>query len=267
MAVFDPELAARMKMPKELLEKASELHLAIHAGAQQVYAALFDYNQSKAVWHVYADMPAGMSPYAFIYARNWVEGVFRKCTITFDCDNYALVPQSMFDSGSCADYLSMQNGVETSSVGFIEMPEVEASLCFEWPEWHAALMKAIPNARLVPLSALLVRMASSRAQQGEMRCVVAFTSGFVTIAGLKNKSLLLLATHEARTPEDVLYHVSNAAMRLQLDMENCRIDLLDTTSVDETRALLSRYLRDAQPLAISDGMHAPAITQLHYLCA
>ena len=47
MAVFNPELAARMKMPKDLLDEASGLHLAMHLGELSVEAALFDAASSQ----------------------------------------------------------------------------------------------------------------------------------------------------------------------------------------------------------------------------
>jgi hypothetical protein len=267
MAVFDPELAARMKMPKELLERAPELHLAIHAGLREVHAALFDFNQSTCLWHVYSELPPGISPYAFIYGRNWIEGVFRKCTITFDCDTYALVPQSIFDPAAGADYLSLQHGVESTSTGFVELPEAEAVICFEWPDWYANLMRVIPNARVQPQSALLVRLALAKAQTGESSFLVATSSDYVTIAGVKNKVLMLLASHEARTPEDILYHLSNAALRLQIDMEHCRIQLLEAVENGEVLELLKRYVKEIRRVEAPASIESPAITQLHYLCA
>jgi len=267
MAVFDPELAARMKMPKELLERAPELHLAIHAGIGQVHAALFDFNQTACLWHVHADLPPGISAYAFIYGRNWIEGVFRKCTITFDCDTYALVPQSIFDPAACSDYLSMQHGVVSSTIGSVELPEAEAVICFEWPDWHDSLMRVIPNARVQPQSALIVRLALALAHSGENTFLIATSSDFVTIAGVKNKNLMLLATQAARTPEDVLYHLSNAAMRLQIDLENCRVQLMEAIENSEILELLRRYVKEIQPIEAPAKIESPAITQLHYLCA
>ena len=111
MIAFDPELAARMKMPKELLDRAPELHLALHTGQNHVHAALYDFASSTCFWNVQSEVPAHLSVYKFIYQRNWIEGVFRRCTVTFDSDAYALVPLSLFDAESCADYLQMQHGL------------------------------------------------------------------------------------------------------------------------------------------------------------
>ncbi|MFM7727568.1 MAG: DUF3822 family protein [Flavobacteriales bacterium] len=267
MTEFDPELSARMKMPTELLNRASEFHLAIHVGASELHAALFDFHASQCLWSVYSEIPAGISPYKFIYQRNWIEGVFRKCTITFDSDNYALIPQSLFDPSVCSDYLEMQHGIATLSAGSIELPEAEAVICFEWPEWYADVMRIIPNARVIPQAVLLVRLSTSFAQSGEAGFVVAVSSGQATIAGYKKKSLAVLVTQEARTTEDILYHLSNAALRLQMDPENSCVHLLEAQSNSEHASLLRRYVKEVVNLSAPAGIQAPAITQLHFLCA
>ncbi len=267
MVVFDPELAARMKMPKELLDRAPELHLAIHIGRQHVHAALYDFSASTCFWHVQSEVPAGLSVYKFIYQRNWIEGVFRRCTVTFESDCYALVPLSLFDSESCADYLQMQHGVADLPTAFFELPEAEAVVVYEIPEWQQDLMRSFPNARVLPLSALLTRLAVAKVQQSQAGLFLAFSSDYVTIAALKGKSLVLLATNEARTPEDALYHLSNAAMRLQIDLENCLLELLEITAGNELSELLSRYVREVKSLSANPSIDGPVITQIHYLCA
>ena len=267
MLVFDPELAAKMKMPKELLERAKELHLTIHIGIDRVHASVFDFNSSSCFWHVHSDLPLGLEPYQFIYQRNWMEAVFRKCSITFDTDTYSLVPQSLFDPSLCADYLQMQHGVMSNAPAYTELSEAQAVLCFEGPDWQNDIIRLIPNARVMPLGALLTRLAIIKAQSDDVGFILAVSSGMVTMAGWKNKNLVLLATHDARTPEDVLYHTSNAALRLQIDMETCHAELLQTIPDDEMGKLLGRYLKVCAPLSLPVIADAPAITQLHYLCA
>lgn len=267
MVVFDPELAARMKMPKELLDKASELHLAMHIGRETVYAALYDFSSSSCLWNVQSDVPPGISVFKFIYQRNWIEAVFRRCSVTFDTDCYALVPTSLFDPLSCGDYMEMQHGVTTSQTGFIELPEADAVICFELPEWNADLLKHFPNARILPLSALLTRVAAARNQMADSDFLVAFSSASVTIAAVKNKALVLLSTHEARTEEDVLYHLSNAAMRLEIDLDNCSLQLLDMSGHEDLFHLLQRYSKEVKMLAAHATSEGCSATQLHYLCA
>lgn len=267
MIAFDPELAARMKMPKELLDRAPELHLALHIGEHHVHAALYDFAASTCFWNVQSEVPEHLSVYTFIYQRNWIEGVFRRCTVTFDSDAYALVPLSLFDAESNADYLQMQHGLSGMPSAFFELPEAEAVVVYEIPEWQQDLMRSFPNARVLPLSALLTKLAVAKVQQSGEEFLLAYSSGTVTIAAVKGKNLLLLATHEARTPEDVLYHLSNAAMRLQIDLENCSLELLEITAGNELAELLARYVHEVKLLTANSSMEGPAITQIHYLCA
>jgi hypothetical protein len=267
MVVFDPELAARMKMPKELLERAQELHFAMHIGRQHVHAALYDFSASSCLWHVESEVPPSISVYKFIYQRNWMEGVFRRCTVTFDTDCYALVPASLFDPNAASDYLEMQHGVSGITAGFFELSEAESVVCFETPEWQTDLIRNFPNARIIPVSALLLRIASNRTNQSMSGFLVMFSSLTITIAAVKDKEIVMLSTHEARTGEDALYHLSNAAMRLQIDPEKCEIELLDTSEQTELTELLKRYFGEVKALVVIPEMNAPMVTQIHYLCA
>jgi hypothetical protein len=267
MSVFDPELAARMKMPKELLDRASELHFAIHIGLNSVHAALYDFGQSECPWHVHSELPPGISAYTFIYQRNWLEGVFRRCTITFDTDVHALVPQSFFDAEACQDYIRMQHGMSVEASGFIELPESESVICYELPEWHAGIIRLFPNARIMPLGALLVRLAFSKSRNSETSLLAAISSASATFVCLKKNALVLLATHEARSAEDVLYHLSNAAMRLQIDLAAATVEVLNADSGNEGIQLMKQYVREVNVLEVNPQMSSFPVTQLHYLCA
>lgn len=267
MVVFDPELAARMKMPKELLDRAQELHLTMHVGRQHVYAALYDFSSSTCFWSVYTEVPAGLSVYKFIYQRNWLEGVFRRCTVTFDTDCYALVPASLFEPNSSSEYISMQHGINGIHTAFTDIPEAESVVCFEIPEWQSDLMRFFPNARVIPACALLLRIAASRRNHALPSFFVLFSSNTISIAAFRDKEIALLSTHEARTSEDSLYHLTNAAMRLQIDPENCHVELLDTSENSELTELFKKYFTHVHDLVIHSEMNAPVVTQIHYLCA
>jgi hypothetical protein len=161
----------------------------------------------------------------------------------------------------------MQHGKPAISIGYTELPEAEAVLCFEWPEWYSEVMRLIPNARILPQPVLLVRLVQSYTQSGDAGFLVAVSSGNATIAGFKNRALALLVTQPARTSEDILYHLSNAALRLQIDPENCRVFLLEAITDNENQSLLGRYVKMVSSISSPAGIEAPAVTQLHYLCA
>jgi len=266
MSVFDPELAARLKMPKELLDRAGELHLAMHLGDHYVHASLYDFSASTCLWDVQSETPAGISIQKFIYQRNWLEGIFRRCTITFDSERYALVPRSLFDENAVSDYLNMQHGFQEGSAESVDLPEAEAVLCYGLPDWKAELIRFFPNARIMPLSALLTKVAATKFQQLQECFVVAVASNSVTLACVRNKSLLLLVTQNAKTAEDVLYHISNAAMRLEIDLGNCSVEFLSHDAVDELSTVLNRYIKEVKPIIRFDNSNCSAFTQLHYLC-
>jgi hypothetical protein len=256
-----------MKMPKELLDRAQDLHLAIHVGRQHVYAALYDFLSATCFWNVQAEVPPGLSVYKFIYQRNWMEGVFRRCSVTFDTDCYALVPATFFDPSAAEDYIQMQHGITGINASFTEIHEAESVVCYEIPEWQTDLMRYFPNARVMPACALLLRLAAARRNQTRPSFFVIFSSDSISIAAIKEKEIELLSTHEARTAEDALYHLSNAAMRLQIDPENCHIELLDTSENFELVELLRKYFGNVSELVIHKEMKASPVTQIHYLCA
>jgi hypothetical protein len=267
MSVFDPELAARMKMPKELLERAGELHFAMHIGDGYMHASLFDFAHAACLWGVQSALPAGMAIEKFVYQRNWLEGIYRRCTITFDCDQYALVPRSLFEENAVSEYLKLQHGAEAEITYYLDLPEAEVVLCYVLPVWSSEIVRYFPNARLMPLSALITKSAVAKFNQQQQCLIAAVTSEHVTIACTRNKMLLLLSTQDAKTPEDVLYHLSNAAMRLELDLENCAVDVIAENRGEETAALLSHYVKNIKLVQRLENSTCSAFTQLHYLCA
>ena len=88
MSAFNPEIAARALMPKELLHEASSLHLCLHLSVGKMQVALAEASGRDFLWaedfffetikHTYADAVD------FTTGRNWSEKVFRKCTLTYD---------------------------------------------------------------------------------------------------------------------------------------------------------------------------------------
>ena len=267
MSVFDPELAARMKMPKELLDRAGDLHFAMHIGDGYVHASLFDFVDSACLWDVKSAVPAGLAVEKFIYQRNWLEGVYRRCTISFDCDQYTLVPRSLFDDNAVSDYLKLQHGSEESATECIEIPEAEVVLCYLLPQWKTEIIRFFPNARIMPLSAFITKAAAAKFQHQIQYIIAAVTPEHVTLACIRNKMLLLLCTQDAKTSDDVLYHLSNAAMRLEIDLENCAVELVASAGREELTTLLRHYVKEVKLVHRTEHTNCSAYTQLHYLCA
>ncbi len=268
MAVFNPEMAARMKMPKELLDEASSLHLAMHLSEQSVEAALFDAATSQCKWHVFVDITALSDPAQFVYERNWNEQVFRKCSVSFDCDRFALIPKAYFDENLCAEYIRLQHGSISSDTTYLELSEIDAVLCFALPSWHQRVVSMMPNARLIPSAALLMRYARMHAPREGSAFITWVCAQSMTLACMKEKNPVLLASNAVSSEEDVLYYLSNAAMQLDVDLENVSLNLLVSAPGMEVKPLLERYIVNI--ISLSSSVSCPEgsfMPQLHAICA
>jgi len=268
MAVFNPELAARMKMPKDLLDEASGLHLAMHLGDASVEAALFDAATSQCRWHVVSELPQGIDPSQFVYQRNWCEQVFRKCTVSFECERYALIPLGYFDVAMCAEYIQLQHGSSVEQATYIELSELDAVICFEYPSWHTKLSAMIPNARFFPSASLLLRYARMHAPRNGSAFYAWVAARSLTMACMKDKAPVLIATNAISSEEDVLYHLSNAAMQLHVDLEHVRLEIIDSASGFLVEQLLAKYIADVKTLPSTPLCEDGSFTaQLHAVCA
>jgi len=268
MAVFNPELAARMKMPKELLDEASGLHLAMHLGEQSVEAALFDAATFQCRWHVFSEITDALDPAQYVYQRNWNEQVFRKCSLSFDCDRYALIPHTYFDANHCEEYIRLQHGSSASHVGNLELSEIDAVLCFELPAWQSYISTMIPNARLFPAAALLLRYARMHSPREGSAFYAWVTRQSLTLACMKDKLPSIISTNGITNEEDVLYHLSNTAMQLHVDLEKVPLEMLISAPGFGLNDLLEKYMLNLKTLPssslCSDGSF---IAQLHATCA
>jgi uncharacterized protein YacL (UPF0231 family) len=119
----------------------------------------------------------------------------------------------------------------------------------------------------MPLSAFITKAASAKFQH-QLQCIIAaVTPEHVTLACIRNKMLLLLSTQDAKTSDDVLYHLSNAAMRLEMDLENCAVELIASAGREDLITLLRRYVKEVKLVHRTEVANFSAYTQLHYLCA
>lgn len=266
MAVFNPELAARMKMPKELLDQASGLHFVMHFSERFVEAALFEASGTRCLWHVNTELPIG-NAVDFVYQRNWHEQVFRKCTVSFDTLIYTAVPLAYYDSEQNSSYLKLQHGSLNASTSSIELAELDAVVCFEIPAWQGRLMSFIPNARIMPVAALLARYMRSIAPRQGQAIGLWVNENNMTLCCLNDRNLTLLMSNAVTAEEDVLYHLSNAAMRLELDLEHTNLELIHGNGFRALKSTLDKYIRKVNTPAVdkivNEGSFMP---QMHILC-
>ncbi len=76
-----------------------------------------------------------------------------------------------------------------------------------------------------------------------------------------------MSTQDAKTPDDILYHLSNTAMRLEVDLENCAVDVITSQRAEEVIMLLRRYVKDVKAIRRLEADSCSPFTELHYLCA
>jgi hypothetical protein len=265
MAVFNPELAAKMKMPKELLDEASSLHFVLHIGDGFVEAALFEASSGRCRWHIISNEFLG-DPVEFVYQRNWHDHIFRKCTVSFDTEHYAVVPSAYFDEKQITAYLQLQHNLPVRNALFSEMTDLDAICCFDAPDWMPRLMSFIPNARIIPAAALLARYAAISANAEGFSIACWATNRQISMACLRQRKLQLLATHEVSAEEDAMYHIANASMRLGFELEQVQFELLVGQGMSELKPLLSKYVRQINENTSSDNQGS-FMPQLHVLCA
>lgn len=273
MTPFSPETAARAMMPKDLLGEASSLHLCLHLSPGYMQVALAEAAGSDFQWaedfapeqikHTYSDTVD------FTAGRNWAEKVFRKCTLTFDTASFALVPNAFFDATKERELLEFQTGKTSQSTAHLPLPEIDAVMVFEQDPQVRELIKQFPNVRIFPTAYLFVKHALLRAEREESTLHIGRIGHQMLLCVVKNKKLLLLNHFEVQSDEDVLYHASNAAMRLAIDFENAQLSLYEIAQTDSLATLLKGYNKHMKHAFTDEGkkVRASFPAHLHILCA
>lgn len=273
MTPFSPETAARAMMPKDLLGEASSLHLCLHMSPGYMQVALAEAAGSDFQWaedfapdqikQTYADAVD------FTAGRNWQEKVFRKCTLTFDTPAFTLVPNAFFDASKERELLEFQTGKKANSTVHLPLPEMDAVMVVEQDLHLRELIKQFPNVRIFPTAYLFVKHALLRVEREESVLHISLIGHQMLLCVVKNKKLLLLNHFEVQSDEDVLYHSSNAAMRLGIDFENAQLSLYVTPQADTLSSLLKGYNKHVKHVFTDEGkkVRASFPAHLHILCA
>ncbi len=272
MSVFNPEIAARALMPKELLAEASSLHLCLHLGVADVMVAVVEASGHTVRWwqsfqpevlhHTYRDAAT------FIAPRNWSERIFRKCTLSFDTAGFALVPTAFLQPGHEAQILHFQTGISAEQPASLPLPEMDAALLFEQDSHVRSLIKQLPNVRIFPTAYLWVKYALLSAEKDDTHFHIAHLGKEMLLTIVKNKKLMLLNRFEAQSAEDLLYYASHAALRLNMDFEKVDLRLYTWPLQEETAALLGNYNTRLTRAFMAEETSAsmPFPIHLHMLC-
>jgi hypothetical protein len=273
MSAFNPEIAARAIMPRDLLLEASSKHLCIHLSYGNIQVAVAEAAGRDIQWAEEFTTDA-LAPHFkdvvdFCAGRNWSEKIFRKCTLTYDTPLFALVPAAFYDFKKQAELLEFHTGQESHAAAALHLPEMDAYLVYEQEPHVRTLIKQFPNVRIFPTAYLLIKHALLSAEKNEAELHLVHLRQAVLLAVIKDRKLMLINQFDASNDEDALYHASNAAMRLGIDFENAHLHLYQFPNNETLEPLLKVYNAHLEH-AFADykgKINASFPAHLHILCA
>lgn len=268
MTSFVPEIAARAKISGELLGQASSLHCCMHLHPAHVVIALADASGGQLVWTEQFELEPNPSDswqgaLSFVRDRNWFEKVFRKCTLTFDTGEYTTIPLAFFESGREAQLLKFHTGKDYQTADVLSLGEFGAQFVFSVPDEIRSITNLFPNVRIFPASWMLARYGWMNASALGASIFIWQTDSKMDMVVLQDRKLLLLRSDHVQSPEDMLYHTSNAALRLGIDLENTAISVFSLSGGKEAEQLFSGYCRSLKTAPETD---TAVIIKMHLSC-
>jgi hypothetical protein len=268
MSFFNPEIAAKALLPKDVAASAATLHLAIHINPALVQVAVVDRDSNREIWvekfDILNDSNSDLSQAIdFVKHCNWGEKVFRKTTISFDNADFVLVPQGFLVPGKERELLEFSTRREADCPETYMIPEISAGIVYDLPINLQGLASRFPNVRFFPSSGLFLRHTVSVAND---------SSGFHVL--VQHGYMLVIAFHEGQVKltnhygiqgnDDVLYHVANAAMRLGIHLESTNLSLYGASVSGELKELIEGYVGSVN--FWNKGDHNLFSVLIHSLC-
>jgi len=244
MSAFDLELAAKALIPKDALNQASSLRLAMHIGEGVVEAVVADVATGDFIWSEIfkPDFFDNLqSQIDFILDRNWSERVFRKCTLSFDSRCFTLVPTPFFAESESHRLLSYNTGKNIQHLDHLYLPGADAYLIFEVPEEIKSLIKKFPNLRILPSVFLLALSAESTLQRRDQQIHMYVGKNYLLLCVHLSGKLQLLNYFDVQSENDIVYFLSNAVMRAVMDPEELMLFYADTFVYNGLENLLRTY--------------------------
>jgi len=277
MSVFNPENLARAIMPKEVLNSASSLHLAVHLSQQSVQVLAVEADNGKIHWfETFAVDKEHALPFEdvvrFVQARNWGTAVFRKTTLSYDTPDFTLAPVGFIVPGKEKELLLSDEDFE---VQVDAIDAAGAQLVARIPDALMSLKQSLPGVRFIPSASLFTQYTISQRLVSGNEFHVYTSPQFMLLPAYSKGEMKLVNHFGAQGNEDVLYHVANAAMRLGIDLEQSSLFLYGENTTTELQELMHTYTQHVHqwnaPKAISlpDGVDAASAfpTLVHLLCA
>ena len=138
MSFFNPEIAAKALLPKDVAASAATLHLAIHINPALVQVAVVDRDSNSEIWvekfDILNDSNSDLiQAIDFVKHCNWGDKVFRKTTISFDNADFVLVPQGFLVPGKEKELLEFSTRRESDCPETYMIPEIGAGIVYDLP--------------------------------------------------------------------------------------------------------------------------------------
>ena len=180
-------------------------------------------------------------------------------------------PVAFFESNKEKAMLEFSTGASHDEVAHLVLPELDAVIVYPAGPWVNAISQVFPNARIFPSAYLFAKYAWSQGERNIYSMYLYRIHGFLLLAVMEGKKLLLLNHYSVQNDEDILYHASNAAMRLNMDFENLMVMCFDHDDEKHSISLLRQYNHTAScgdfGVEAKPGIKPSFITHLHILCA
>jgi Protein of unknown function (DUF3822) len=267
MSAFDLETAARALMPKEVLAQASSAHLALHISDGFVLVCVSDVASENPMWSQNFVLPSNdnlANGFEFIAARNWLEKVFRKVTLSFDTTVFTMIPEAFYDASTMEEVLRFNHPGLQGRSQQLELREADSRILFEWPNSADVVLHKVPHLRLMPLAFLMAKFAHHPQWNEPEQINLLVSDSRLIITATRQHRLLLLNVFEVSNETDVLYHLSNLAIRLTFDLERVPILLLQGPE-SLGLELLHTYCGNLRKSPFTTTVHP--IIHLHSVCA
>jgi hypothetical protein len=250
MSVFNPDIAAKAMMPKELLAMASSLHLAIHVHDELVQVLVYDFEAGEVLWveyfeseeHAQGDLQKSVD---FVMLKNWGERVFRKVSLSFDYPDFTLLPQGFLIEGKEQEILSFATGRNPDCTEVQSLNDLQVAIVYDLPLSLQALATRFPNVKYYSSVSFFLQEAS-RKTVGQSDFHILVQKGFMLVAAFHDGEMKLTNHYGIQSNDDVLYHIANAAMRLGILMSAASVTLYGASASVELQALLQDYIGEIQ---------------------
>ena len=236
-AGFYPEIASQSSIPAELMARSASLRIGVHIGSKRLQCVVWSDQDSTCLWSSDIDCSELPSSEEALMSTRWGERTFRQCLVTFDADCISLVPDAFYKEEHKAELLQFQTGEDNRAAGKVDVPTMQAKMLFRLPANWDRVQRFFPNAMIFPRASLLLNyaMQKSSIQQNHFQFHVADRT--LTVFVLVKGKVALVNTYEVSTPDDILYYLSGAAMRLGIDFSDARMEGFMEYGWDEDRLL------------------------------